>query len=90
MRPRLGVHTPPDLNGIASSDLGRDLTRLSLLIADDVASSVGSAIDETVIAVSGALGDNRGRVERVNIVGEETVVGLALSSDASDTADSRL
>lgn len=48
-------------------------------MADDVSSNVGSIIDEIVIAVSDALGDNCGRVGRVPVVGEETVVGLALS-----------
>lgn len=84
VRLRPGVRTPLDLDVGTSSDLGGDGTSLCVLVADDVAGGVVVAIHEAVVTVLGAPGDDRRRLGGVDVVGDETLVGLAVGGDVGD------
>lgn len=86
VRLRPGIRTPLDIDLAASGDSGGDLAGLGFAVANDVAGGVAAAINETVVTVVGAPGDDVRRAGHVDVVVEEAVVRLAINGDAGDTA----
>jgi hypothetical protein len=81
-----GVSAPLDFNLAASGHRGRDLAILGLAVADDVTWGVAGTVNEAVVSVLGAPGDDSRRFRHVEVIIEEAVVWLAISGDTSNAA----